>query len=149
MSLQQLSRYVRVVEQASEEIDKTLKEGGGEGVGIMPFPPVILLLPGMLVSGRPVSSRIYNQQERNDLEEAQRELSEDPETGISIAEGLMRLFPELTPEEAEAILEEDYEPQTIYLLDVSIIMGARGTELPGLAVELDRVLGWKRGQLSA
>ena len=149
MPLQQLRKYVRVVEQATEEIDKTLKEGGGESGGIMQLPPVILLLPGMLVSGRMVSSRIYNQQERNELEEAQRDSPEHPETGISIEEGLMRLFPEPTPEEAEAILEEDYEPQTIYLLDVAVIVGAHGTELPGIAVEFDRVLGWKRGQLSA
>jgi hypothetical protein len=59
------------------------------------------------------------------------------------------LFREPTTDEAESILEEDYEPQTIYLLDVTIILGGGVTELWGVAVEFDRVLGWKLGQPSA
>ena len=61
----------------------------------------------------------------------------------------MRLFQEPTPEEVEDILEEDYDPQTIYLREVTIIGSAGVTELSGIAVEFDRLLGWSLGELSA
>jgi len=46
-------------------------------------------------------------------------------------------------------LEEDYDPQTIYLREVTIIGSAGVTELSGIAVEFDRLLGWSLGELSA
>jgi hypothetical protein len=45
----------------------------------------------------------------------------------------------------EAILEEDYEPQTVYLREVTIMGRSAGvTELSGIAVEFDRVLGSRK-----
>jgi hypothetical protein len=149
MSMQQLREYVRYVEQSSEKVEKAFKEHGVEDDSMARFPSVILVMPGMLVSGPVVSSRNYNQHERTDLEQLHRELAlEGTETVRSIADRLMGfLFLAPTPDEAEAMLEEDYEPQTIYLLDVTIIMGDGATELSGIAVEFDQVLGWKLGQL--
>jgi hypothetical protein len=102
----------------------------------------------MLVSGRVVSGRGYNQQERDGLQEAQR-VADETETEGSIANALVRLFREPTPEEVEAILEEDYEPQTVYLREVTIMGSAGVTELSGIAIEFDRVLGWSLGELRA
>ena len=148
MSLQRLRKYVRGVEQAGEQLEKKRRQRGEEGWITAEFPPVILVLPGMLVSGRVVSGRGYNQQERDGLQEAQR-VAEGTETEGSIANALVRLFQEPTPEEVEAILEEDYEPQTVYLREVTIMGSAGVTELSGIAVEFDRVLGWSLGELSA
>jgi hypothetical protein len=148
MSLQRLRKYVRGVEQASEQLEKKRRQHGEEGGVTAQFPPVILVVPGMLVSGRVVSGRGYNQQERHSLQEAQ-QVADETETEGSIANALVRLFQEPTPEEVEAILEEDYDPQTIYLREVTIIGGAGVTELSGIAVEFDRVLGWSLGELSA
>jgi len=147
MSLQRLRKYVRGVEQASEQLEKSRRQHGEEGEVTAEFPPVILLLPGMLVSGRVVSGRGYNQQERDGLQEAQR-VDEETKTEGSIANALLRLFQEPTPEEVEAILEEDYEPKTIYLREVAIIVGDGVSELSGIAVDFDRVLGWSLGELS-
>ena len=148
MSLQRLRKYVRGVEQASEQLEKKRRQRGEEGWITAQFPPVILVLPGMLVSGRVVSGRGYNQQERDGLQEAQR-VANETETEGSIANALVRLFQEPTPEEVEAILEEDYEPQTLYLREVTIMGSAGVTELSGIALEFDRVLGWSLGELSA
>ena len=148
MSLQRLRKYVRGVAQASEQLEKKRRQHGEEGGLTAQFPPVILVLPGMLVSGRVVSSRGYNQQERDSLQEAQ-QVADDTETEGSIANALVRLFQEPTPEEVEAILEADYDPQTIYLREVTIIGSAGVTELSGIAVEFDRVVGWSLGDLSA
>jgi hypothetical protein len=147
MSLQRLRKYVKGVEQASEQLEKTRRQHGEESGVTAQFPPVILVLPGMLISGRVVSGRGYNQQERDSLQEAQRVANETQAEG-SIANALVRLFQEPTPEEVEAILEEDYEPQTIYLREVAIIVGDGVSELSGIAVDFDRVLGWSLGELS-
>jgi hypothetical protein len=151
--VQHLGDHVRAVEQTAEEIDKRVKEGGEEGGGIIRWPPVILALPGMLVSGHVVSSRAYNRQQRDNIEEAQRESPEVPETAGSFAGSLAgpltRFFREPTPEEVEALQGDDYEPQTIYLLDVTIIVGGTVTELSGIAVEFDQVIGWTLGQLTS
>src|SRR5215213_7284439 len=141
MSLQRLRKYVRGVEQASEQLEKKRRQRREEGWITAEFPPVILVLPGMLVSGRVVSGRGYNQQERDGLEEAQG-VADETETEGSIANALVRLFQEPT-------LEEDYEPQTVYLRDVAIMGSAGVTELSRIAVEFDRVLGWSLGELSA
>jgi hypothetical protein len=148
VSLQRLRKYVRGVEQASEQLEKKRRQRGEEGWITAQFPPVILVLPGMLVSGRVVSGRGYNQQERDSLQEAQR-VADETETEGSIANALLRLFQEPIPEEVEAILQEDYDPQTIYLREATIIGSAGETELSGIAVEFDRVLGWSLGELSA
>ena len=148
MSLQRLRKYVRGVEQASEQLEKKRRQHGEEGGVTAQFPPVILVVPGMLVSGRVVSGRGYNQQERDSLQEAQ-QVADETETEGSIANALVRLFQEPTPEEVEGILEEDYDPQTIYLREVTIIGGAGVIELSGIAVEFDRILGWSLGELSA
>jgi len=147
MSLQRLKKYVRGVEQASEQLEKSRSQHGEEGEVTAEFPPVILLLPGMLVSGRVVSGRGYNQQERDSLQEAQR-VADETETKGSVANALVRLFQEPTPEEVEAILEEDYDPHTIYLREVAIIVGDGVSELSGIAIDFDRVLGWSLGELS-
>jgi len=133
------------MEQTAEEIDKRLKEGGG----IIRWPPVILAFPGMLVSGHVVSSRAYNRQQRDNIEKVQRELPEAPEAAGSLAGPPKRFFREPTPEEAEAIQGDDYEPQTIYLLDVTIIVGEGTTTLPGIAVEFDQLIGWTLGRLTS
>jgi hypothetical protein len=149
VSVQQLGDYVRTMEQTAEEIDKRLKEGGEEGGGIIRWPPVILAFPGMLVSGHVVSSRAYNRQQRDNIEKVQRELPEAPEAAGSLAGPPKRFFREPTPEEAEAIQGDDYEPQTIYLLDVTIIVGEGTTTLPGIAVEFDQLIGWTLGRLTS
>jgi hypothetical protein len=98
------------------------------------------------VSGRVVSGRGYNQLERKNLEVAHFEvLAEalETESNRSIVDRLVGLFPEPTTQEAEEILEEDYEPQTIYLRDVTITVGDGATELSGIEVEFDQVLGWR------
>jgi hypothetical protein len=148
MSLQRLRKYVKGVEQASEQLEKKRRQRGEQSWVTAEFPPVILVLPEMLVSGRVVSGRGYNQQERDGLQEAQR-VADETETEGSIANALVRLFQEPTPEEVEAILEEDYQPQTVYLRKVTIMGSAGVTELSGIAVEFDRVLGWSLGELSA
>jgi hypothetical protein len=148
MSLQRLRKYVKGVEQASEQLEKKRRQSGEQSWVTAQFPPVILVLPGMLVSGSVVSGRGYNQQERDGLKEAQR-VAEETETEGSIANALVRLFQEPTPEEVEAILEEDYQPQTVYLRKVTIMGSAGVTELSGIAVEFDRVVGWSLGELSA
>jgi hypothetical protein len=148
MSLQRLRKYVKGVEQASEQLEKKRRQRGEQSWVTAEFPPVILVLPEMLVSGRVVSGRGYNQQERDGLQEAQR-VADLSETEGSIANALVRLFQEPTPEEVEAILEEDYQPQTVYLRKVTIMGSAGVTELSGIAVEFDRVLGWSLGELSA
>jgi hypothetical protein len=151
MSVERLREYVRWVEQLGEGYEKYRNEHGIEDEGIATFPSVALVMPGMLVSGRVVSSRGYNQQERKDLEVLHLEalaLALDTETTRSIADRLTGFFREPTTEEADAILEEDYEPQTIYLREVTIIVGSREIQLPGIAIELDRVLGWKRAEFS-
>jgi len=100
----------------------------------------------MLVSGRLVSGRSYNQLERETLEVVHLEaLVLETETRRSHVRNLMDLFQEPTTEEAEDILEEDHEPQTIYLREVTIKVGSGETQPPGVAVELDRVLGWELG----
>jgi hypothetical protein len=145
------------MEQTAEEIDKRVNEGGEEGGGIIRWPPVILALPGMLVSGHVVSRRAYNRQQRDKIEEVERESPEVPETAGSLegsfegslAGPLTRFFREPTPEEAEAMQGDDYEPQTIYLLDVTIIVGGTVTELSGIAVEFDQAIGWTLGQLTS
>ncbi len=86
----------------------------------------------------------YNQRERDSLEEAKR-VADETETEGSIANALLRWFKESIPEEVGAILVEDYEPKTIYLIDVSIIVGEGVSELPRLEVAFDRVLGWALG----
>ena len=114
----------------------------------MRFPPVILALPGMLLSGRVISSRGYNKEERDRLEEAPQTSFEALEEGAkSIAGPLKQVFPEPTSDAIEAI-QEDYEPQTIYLVDVRIVVGDGVTELSGIAVDLNQVLGWTLGGLS-
>ena len=146
MSVERLRTYVRAVERISEGYEKYRDEHGIEDEVIVTFPPVTLVMPGMLVSGRVGSGRGYNQQERKDLEVVHLESlvhALEPETKRSIADRLTGLFREPTTEEAEDILEEDYEPQTIYLRDVTIIVGDGATELSGIAVEFDQVLGWR------
>ena len=148
MSLQRLRKYVRGVEQAGEQLEKKRRQRGEQSWVTAQFPPVILVLPGMLVSSRVVSGRGYNQQERDGVQEAQR-VANETETEGSIANALVRLFREPIPEEVEAILEEDYEPQTVYLREVTIMGSAGVTELSGNAIEFGRVLGWSLGELSA
>jgi hypothetical protein len=148
MSVRRLRKYVRGIEQASEQLEKSRRQRGEEGGLTAEFPPVILVLPGMLASGRVVSGRGYDQLERDSLEQAQRVVDQTEIEG-SIANALVRLFREPTPEEVGSILEEDYEPETIYLVDVSVIVGAGVSELPRLEVDFDRVLGWSLGELLA
>ena len=148
MSVRRLRNYVRGIEQASEQLEKSRRQRGEEGGLTAEFPPVILVLPGMLASGRVVSGRGYDQLERDNLEQAQRVVDQTEIEG-SIANALVRLFREPTPEEVGSILEEDYEPETIYLVDVSVIVGAGVSELPRLEVDFDRVLGWSLGELLA
>ena len=148
MSVRRLRNYVRGIEQASEQLEKSRRQRGEEGGLTAEFPPVILVLPGMLASGRVVSGRGYGQLERDSLEQAQRVVDQTEIEG-SIANALVRLFREPTPEEVGSILEEDYEPETIYLVDVSVMVGAGVSELPRLEVDFDRVLGWSLGELLA
>ena len=148
MSVQRLRDYVRGIEQAGEQLEKGRRQRGEEGGLTAEFPPVILVLPGMLVSGHVVSGRGYNQLESASLEQARRAADETGTEG-SVANALVRLFREPTPEEVGSILEEDYEPETIYLVDVSVVVGAGVSELPQLEVDFDRVLGWALGELLA
>ena len=146
MSAERLRTYVRSVEQIGERYEKYKDEHGIEDEVIPMFPPVNLVMPGALVTGRVVSGRGYNQLERKDLEVTHFESlanALDTETNRSIADRLVGLFPEPTTEEAEDILEEDYKPQTIYLRDVTITVGGGTIELSGIEVEFDQVLGWR------
>src|SRR5215218_6897955 len=45
MSLQRLRKYVRGVEQASEQLEKKRRQHGDEGGVTAQFPPVILVVP--------------------------------------------------------------------------------------------------------
>ena len=148
MSVRRFRDYVRGIEQASEQLEKSRRQRGEEGGLTAEFPPVILVLPGMLASGRVVSGRGYDRLERDSLQQAQRVVDQTEIEG-SIANALVRLFGEPTPEEVGSILEEYYEPETIYLVDVSVIVGAGVSELPRLEVDFDRVLGWSLGELLA
>jgi hypothetical protein len=141
------------MEQTAEEIDRRLEERGEEGAGILRWPSITLALPGMLVSGHVASRRAYNRHQRDNIEEAARDSPEVPEDmseemSGSLAGALKQFFREPTPEDAEVIRGDDYVPQTVYLLDVTIIAGDGVTHLSGIAIELDQVIGWALGQLT-
>lgn len=139
-----LRTYLQALEQAHITALKEARNEEGQHAWVdMTWPSVVLVLPGMLVSGQVVSHLGYIRRMRANIGSA-------PFQGEGSAEKWRGVLSSFFADPSEDIIEdmqEDLIFKQIHLINVSILMAHQTVHIGQTAIELSSINGWTFGQL--
>jgi hypothetical protein len=158
MKDKRLGGIVLGIEAAQELTLKAAQDMGGKDAWAdIEFPSIILLLPGQLVSGRPLASRAYLKRMRDLIESSPGDnmgktitpvFFQDPENSADNTEKSDAVEDIENSEPAEGTEKPSQKtPETIHLSNAVVISGGERFNLPLLTVQLETVQGWTLGGL--